>query len=76
MTAAIETSEQDMAKVVTMREALAARIKDLSGRWAENTIALGREFKRARDTFAANAQGNRPGWHDWVETNTPWKHRR
>lgn len=73
MTTAIEASEQDMAKVVTMRDAIAIRIKDLSGRWAENTIAIGREFKRARDSFPVNGN-QRPGWHDWVHRNTPWKH--
>ena len=72
MTTAIEMSEQDMTKIVTMREAMAARIKDLSQRWAENTIALGREFKRARDTFHIEGSNHRPGWYDWIRKETGW----
>lgn len=66
-----------MAQVVTMREGIAIRIKDLSARWAENTIALGREFKRARDSFPLESRGqsggqSRQGWPEWVTRSTGW----
>lgn len=75
MTTAIQTSEQDMAKVATLRDGIAARIKDLSQRWAENTIALGRELKRARDTFPISGSNHRPGWAEWAETEAGWSER-
>lgn len=68
----IQTSEQEMAQVATLRDGIALRIKDLSQRWAENTIALGRELKRARDTFPMSGDGNRPGWYAWLEKNIGW----
>jgi hypothetical protein len=70
-----------------LRDAAAKRIHELSQQWAENTIALGSEFKRVRDTFPAAGQDDgvgaptssgdhskRPGWHDWVKANTTWSH--
>lgn len=70
MTTAIQTSEQDMAKVATLRDGIAARIRELAQRFAENAIALGRELKRARDSFPREAHGSRPGWAEWVQTET------
>lgn len=75
MTISEQLKEQAMAQVASLRDGIAARINDLSQRWAENTIALGREFKRARDSFPANSSGQRAGWHEWIEKNTPWSHR-
>lgn len=65
-----------MAQVVTMRDAIATRINDLSQRWAENTIALGREFKRARDSFPVTGQNDqRSGLKEWIKTHTGFSYK-
>lgn len=70
---AIQVSEQsDMSKVVSFRDARAKRIRELSQRWADNTIALGNEFKAARDSFPETDQGHRPGWAAWLKSETGW----
>lgn len=66
-----------MAEVSTMRDGIAARIKKLSQKWAENTVALGQEFRLARDTFPVvggtdHRNASRPGWYEWVERETGW----
>jgi len=61
-----------MTQVTTMRDGIATRIKDLTGKFAGNIIALGKEFARARDTFPVNNQNHRPGWHNWIRQNTEW----
>lgn len=64
--------EDEMAKVATLRDGIAARIRELSQRWAENTIALGREFIRARDSFPIVGPNHRPGWREWISKETGW----
>ena len=62
--------------VTVSRERHAKRIRELSKRWAANTVALGAEFRVVRDTFPLSRGGSnhRPGWHDWVKSNTDWHH--
>jgi hypothetical protein len=70
----MQAQEDNMAEIATMRDGIAARIKDLSKRWAANTVALGLEFRKARDTFPQ--QGiHRPGWREWLTTETGWTSR-
>jgi hypothetical protein len=70
----MQTQEDIMAQIATMRDGIAARIKDLSTKWASNTVALGVEFRKARDTFPL--QGiHRPGWREWLSTETGWSAR-
>jgi ATPase family protein associated with various cellular activities (AAA) len=74
--------------VVRVRDASAKRIRQLTKQWTENTVELGLEFKKVRDTFPVAGQDHdvgaptssasdhtkRPGWHDWIKKNTAWSH--
>lgn len=53
-----------------LRKASAKRIATLMQNWTENTLDLGKELTRARDTFPQESNGNRPGWHKWIKDET------
>ena len=57
--------------------------RELTTAWAQNTVELGVEFKRARDTFPSDSDklgspasmptsSRRPGWYQWISDNTDW----
>jgi hypothetical protein len=67
---------------VAHRGESAKRIDELTKDWVHNSIELGLEFKKVRDTFPLgkdDASGGRitthakrPGWHDWIKKNSVW----
>jgi hypothetical protein len=66
--------DQTPASDVSFLDMKARRIKELSQRWSENTIAIGQEFKQVRDSFPIAGppqNGHRPGWAEWVK-RTGW----
>lgn len=73
----IATKDQTPASTVSFLDMKARRIKDLSEKFAENAVALGIEFRQARERFPAKGgalhkNASRPGWEDWVKANTGW----
>ena len=63
-----------MADIESFRATHAKRIKDLSTKWSQNTIALGCEFLAVRDTFPTKG-AYRPGWREWLTAETGWSWR-
>jgi hypothetical protein len=70
--------------VVKLRAAAAKRIGELTSQWGMNSIAIGSEFKKVRDTFPqkgsdgerrAAQHAERPGWREWITENTDWSPR-
>jgi hypothetical protein len=64
-----------------IRKAAAVQIRKLTKSWGENSVALGLEFLKVRETFPqkgsnggrrAAQHAERPGWRDWIEANTDW----
>lgn len=64
----LQIVEQDM----TYREAAAKRIKTLMEKWTANTLELGAELAKVRETFPINEKrpGERPGFAKWAKKET------
>jgi hypothetical protein len=81
----VKRAQGGKQSVEAVREAAAKRIYQLSKAWGENSVALGREFAKVRDTFPQKGSSNgerraanhaeRPGWHEWIDANSVWSPR-
>src|SRR5262245_22721792 len=60
----------NLSNVASVRAAAAKRINALSNDLARNALEMGGEFQRVGDTFDEVAGGRRPGWHEWIGSET------
>jgi hypothetical protein len=56
----------ELATVSTLLQARAAHIRKLMSGMVSNTLAIGEELEKARETFPIGPKGQRMGWATWL----------